>query len=123
MLFEPSSAVTVTLNGDPMVAVLGAVTEKCVATGGGGVVLPPPPQLLSRQKLQTEIKSRRDFFMTRPVIAFTGPGHDLGSSGHTNSLRFAAFQCDDCGPEERIHSDLWQTRYLVGTTLGVTLYP
>ena len=47
MLFELSRAVTVTLNGEPAVAVVGATTLKCVATAWTVIlafaVLPVPP--------------------------------------------------------------------------------
>jgi hypothetical protein len=39
---DPSSAVTVTLNGTPVVTFAGAVTLRCVAGGGATVVLALP---------------------------------------------------------------------------------
>ena len=64
---EAFSAVTVTLNVDPAVAVVVAgTTEKCVA----GDVCPPLPQP-SSHKLQIEISRVRVFLFTPFILSST----------------------------------------------------
>jgi hypothetical protein len=66
-LLLASSAVTVMLKAVPAVGLgVAAVTEKWVATGGGVLVVPHP---LNKPKLQIEINSSNDLFMT-PSQAF-----------------------------------------------------
>ena len=68
-----------------------------MATGGGGGVDEPPPHPLRKYRLEIEINSNRDFFMTPPKDAFAAHGHDSHVFGHTTTVKFAFFGSDDCG--------------------------